>query len=94
MSGYVHGATRGRPLGPGVRRPEVIETDAARDRKARKAQRATNREIRAWTARQKVVQETYREHRRFIDWLATEPWQTREVARRWANTLDTAPPSA
>jgi hypothetical protein len=94
MSGYVHGATRGRPLGPGVRRPEVIETDAARERKARKAQRATNREIRAWTERNRVVQEEYRRTRDLVDWFAADPYGTREIARRHANTLDTAPPSA
>ncbi len=51
-------------------------------------------EIAAWTARQHLVQEEYRRTRALVDWFAAEPWPTREVARRHANTLDTAPPSA
>lgn len=91
---YVHGATRGRRLGPGVRPASRIEDDAARARAARRAARESRKAIIAWTARQKIVQAEYRRTRDLVDWFAAEPWPTREIARRHANALDTAPPSA
>ncbi len=51
-------------------------------------------EVTAWTARQRIVQAEYRRTRALVDWFAADPYGTREIANRHANTLDTAPPSA
>jgi hypothetical protein len=92
--GYVHGATRGRRLGPGVRPAIDIETEAATERARRRELREQHAAIRAWTVRNQVTRREYDRTRSLVDWFAAEPWGTREIARRHANTLDTAPPSA